>query len=276
MVRRATELGLRPSVTTNATLLREKIDALYDSGLRAITIGFYGTGSEYDSYVARANAYTRLEAGVATVRERYGMSVSMQINFLLSRPSCNPAALRNAWKFAQRYKMHFQVDLVHYSLPYFTEGEDSYLQFIPSDREALEGVTAELLRLKAEDPELYPESIPSIRSIPDWAIKGPNMRIPCTAYRMIWVGADGTVQLCYVTFKLGNLHQHRLRDMLFTDAHRQAARGAFALECPNCHCERDDRILSDAGSRNLYSISDPVAKQATANGSSFLQLRPGS
>jgi cyclic pyranopterin phosphate synthase len=71
---------------------------------------------------------------------------------------------------------------------------------------------------------------------------------------MIWVGADGTVQLCYVTFKLGNLHEKRLTEMLFTPEHTQASRDAFVLNCPNCHCQRYERIETDKASRRLYSI----------------------
>lgn len=259
MVRRTVDLGMRAAVTTNGLLLGRRMDELHDAGLRVLTIGFYGTGGDYDSYVGRPNSFARLEESVAAVRKRYGDSVYLQINFLLAHPTCNLESVRAAWAFATRYNMHFQVDLAHYSLPYFTEGEDRRLQFVPGDRDALHEVSGELLRYKAEAPERYPESAASIRSIPDWALKGPAMRVPCTAYRLIWVGADGSVQLCYVTFKLGNLHEKRLRDMLFTGAHRQAARGAFALDCPNCHCERDDRIRADAASRRLYGI-------ASANG----------
>ena len=80
------------------------------------------------------------------------------------------------------------------------------------------------------------------------------MRIPCNAYRMIWVGADGTVQLCYVTFRLGNLHEKRLRDMMFTPEHKKAARDGFALNCPNCHCQRYERIETNKTAHRLYSI----------------------
>ncbi|HVS17092.1 MAG TPA: SPASM domain-containing protein, partial [Planctomycetota bacterium] len=91
-----------------------------------------------------------------------------------------------------------------------------------------------------------------LRSIPDWLMLGPDMRIPCDAYNMVWVGADGSVKLCYVTFDLGNLHERRLRDMLYGPEHQAAARGAFRLDCPNCHCERDNRIKKDLASRLKY------------------------
>jgi cyclic pyranopterin phosphate synthase len=69
---------------------------------------------------------------------------------------------------------------------------------------------------------------------------------------MIWVGADGIVQLCYVTFKLGNLYEKRLGEMLFTPEHIEAAQNAFQLNCPNCHCGYDARILRHGPSRWLY------------------------
>jgi cyclic pyranopterin phosphate synthase len=76
--------------------------------------------------------------------------------------------------------------------------------------------------------------------------------VPCDRNKLIWIGADGTVQLCYVTFKLGNLHEKRLRDMLFTREHVAAARDAFALKCPNCHCGYDTRTLGHGPTRRQY------------------------
>ncbi len=255
MVRSARNLGLLPVITTNGLLLGSKIDELHDAGLHGLTVGFYGTGASYDQYVERSGSYSKLERSIALVREKYDMRVQMQINFLLTRQSCNLESLHQALRFAERYRTRLQVDIVHYSLPYFSEGVDRELQFIPEDAGALGQVVDELLDFKRNHPELFPESVESIRSIADWALKGPDMKVPCTAYRMIWVGADGSVQLCYVTFKLGNLHQTRLRDMMFTGEHKQACRDAFALNCPNCHCERDDRIRAHAASHRFYSIS---------------------
>ena len=87
------------------------------------------------------------------------------------------------------------------------------------------------------------------------------MRVACDAGQMLWVGADGSVQLCYVTFPLGNLHERRLREMLFTKAHHAAARGAWALDCPNCHCRYGDRIAKDRSLASKYA-SDRFARAA--------------
>jgi cyclic pyranopterin phosphate synthase len=142
---------------------------------------------------------------------------------------------------------------VHYALPYFTEGSERELQFRPEDRPAIERVVAQLLAWKRERPELIENSEIGLRAIPDWLLLGPAMRVPCDKYRMVWVGADGTVQLCYVTFRLGNLHEHRLRELLYTEAHRCAARDAFALKCPNCHCGYDERTRKHWPSRRRYA-----------------------
>jgi MoaA/NifB/PqqE/SkfB family radical SAM enzyme len=252
MIRHGIGLGLSTYVTTNGLLLDRKIEQLYDSGLRNITIGFYGTGADYDGYVQRDNRYRRLEASIAAVRDRYGSSVSMQLNYLLMRPSCNLGSLDDAWRFAQRYDLEFTTDLIHYSLPYFTDGPNHELQFREEDRAVVVDWVTELARLKSAHPERIRESLLSIYSIPDWLLKGADMHVPCDAYKLIWVGADGTVQLCYAAFKLGNLHERRLHQMLFSDPHRQAARDAFALNCPNCHCEREARIMKHVQSRRRY------------------------
>jgi MoaA/NifB/PqqE/SkfB family radical SAM enzyme len=251
-VARAVELGLRPYVTTNAVLLGDRIDELHAAGLRDLTIGYYGTGETYDAYVQRRGLHRRVEASIARVRERYGDEVNLRMNWLLHRGSADVEALRAAAAFAARYRMPMQVDLVHYSLPYFTEGPDKVLQLRPEDRPAVERVVEELLRMKRESPALLDHTELGLRSIPDWLLRGPGMRVPCTKYEMLWVGADGTVQMCYVTFRLGNLHERRLRDLVFGPAHEQAARAAFKLDCPNCHCGYDERVQRHLPSRRAY------------------------
>jgi molybdenum cofactor biosynthesis enzyme MoaA len=252
MVGLSTSLDLQCHVTTNGILLGRRIEELYDAGLRNITIGFYGTDEGYNTYVQRKDRFAELESSAERVRQRYGDSVNMRINWLLMRPSCSVDALHSAVEFADRFGMTMQVDLIHYSLPYFSEGPDRVLQFRPEDRPAIETVRDELVRLKTERPTLINQSVEGLRSIPDWLIKGPDMRVPCDSHQMLWVGADGTVQQCYVTFRLGNLHENRLPELLFTEAHRKAARGSFDLTCPNCHCHYDQRIRKHRPSAHHY------------------------
>jgi MoaA/NifB/PqqE/SkfB family radical SAM enzyme len=253
MIEHAVSVGITPYVTTNGVLLKKNISDLYNAGLRTLTIGYYGTADAYDLYVQRPDRFRELEGGISTVRDRYGNEFDIQLNFLLMRPSCSVDAFRAAWGLAERYDIDsVQIDLIHYSLPYFTEGPERCLQFRPQDRTAIDQVVAELLRLKQTNPERLPASEMFLKSIPDWLLKGPGMRVPCDAYRMIWIGADGSVQLCYVTFNLGNLHDKRLSDILYTSRHRDACRAAFALECPNCHCGADRRLQTHLPSRRMY------------------------
>jgi cyclic pyranopterin phosphate synthase len=253
MVKHAVDIGLGAYVTTNGVLLREKIDALYAAGLRTINIGYYGTGAVYDAYVQRRDRFERVESGVSAIREKYGMDVRLRVNWLLMRPSCNIESLHDAFAFAERYNARFQVDLIHYSLPYFTEGPDRMLQFTPEDRPAIEKIVTELVRLKEAHPDRFNQSIVGIRSIPDWLVEGPNMKVPCDSHQMLWVGADGTVQQCYVTYHLGNLHEKRLQEMLFTPDHYRFSRDSFALGCPNCHCHYEVRTLKHKPSVAKYS-----------------------
>jgi molybdenum cofactor biosynthesis enzyme MoaA len=252
MVQHCRDRAMDPYVTTNAALLKDRIGDLFAAGLRDVTIGFYGVNAAYDGYTQRPGLFRKVEASIAAVRDRYGDTVKLQMNWLLMRPSCTLDALHDAYAFARKYGMAFQVDLVHYSLPYFTEGPDRMMQFRPEDRPAIEEVTRELLRLQAAEPRAFQHSPEGLRSIPDWLVLGAEMKVPCTAYQMIWVGADGTVQLCYVTFRLGNLHERRFRDMVFSETHRAAARDAFAVNCPNCHCGFNERVLRHAPTRRKY------------------------
>ena len=111
MVRHTVKLGMALYVTTNGILLKQKIEGLYDAGLRNLSIGFYGTSNDYNEYVQRRDAYHKLEEGVSAIRARYGSAVSLQLNFLIMRSSCNLLALHAAWEFANRYNMGFHIDL---------------------------------------------------------------------------------------------------------------------------------------------------------------------
>jgi MoaA/NifB/PqqE/SkfB family radical SAM enzyme len=252
IVEHAVKLGLRPWLTTNGILLKEKIDELYAAGLRTVSIGFYGTGEEYNAYVQRSDKYAQMERGIAYLRERYGHDIDLTLGWLLMRPTANLDAVREMWRVAEQYSAPVVVSLIHYSLPYFTEGPDGELQFRSEDRIAIEEVVAELIRLKQLRPDMLRQSLMSLRSIPDWLLKGPGMKVPCDRYRLLWVGANGVVQMCYVTFVLGNLHEKRLSEMLFSDKHREAARDAFQLNCPNCHCSYPSRVESHLPSYLRY------------------------
>lgn len=252
IVRHATDLGLDTWMTTNGVLLRRKFDALYEAGLRHFSFGFYGTGKQYDHYVRQRNSFKRIEDGLTYVRDRYGSNVKINMDWLLMRPTCTLDSLKATWEFAQRFDTPIYVNLIHYSLPYFTNGNERDLQFSSADRGSVETIVAELLRLQLEYPKMFTNSRLGLNSIPDWLMRGPEMRVPCTESTLIWVGADGTVQMCYVTFKLGNLHEKRLSEMLYTPKHKKAARDCVSLNCPNCHCSYDIRTNRHLPSRRLY------------------------
>jgi cyclic pyranopterin phosphate synthase len=254
MIRESITCGITPFVSTNGLILKRRVDAMFDAGLRIITFGYYGYGQVYDSYVGKKGAWDRFEAAVTDARDRYKQELQLHISYVLNTLTCSVAELSQAWQFSKCHNLLFHVDLVHYSLPYFSEGPDRRLQFTPGDADRINQVVAELANMKRERPDLYKEPNASIRSIPDWLIKGPNMRVPCDAYNMIWVGADGSVRLCYVTFPLGNLFDMPLREMLFTAAHKTACIGAGQLACPNCHCSRDTRIVKHLPSLWRYSV----------------------
>lgn len=252
MIETAVILGMNPYVSTNGRLLERRLGGLFAAGLRSLSFGYYGCEDTYDEYVQRQGAWTQFERGLATARERYQEQLTLHVCYVLNTRTCSLTELEKAWALAVRYNLVFHIDLVHYSLPYFSEGPDRELQFKPSDLPRIHRFVHELKRLKAERPDLYSESVASINSIPDWLMRGPAMRVPCDAYDMIWVGADGSVRLCFVTFPLGNLHEQPLRDLLFTAEHRRAAAGAVHLDCPNCHCHRESRIVKHLPSLVRY------------------------
>lgn len=254
MVRIAGAVGIGCYMTTNALILDRKIEALHDAGLRKVTVGYYGQEGAFDDYVQRPGRYQRLAESLTNTRKLFGPDqLAVQFNFLLSRRSASVGAVNEMIAFADGFGASVQIDVVHYSLPYFQEGPERELQFRPEDRPAVDRVVDHLLAIKQARPELLTGSPTALAAIPDWALKQEAMRIPCDARKLLWVGADGSVMLCYVTFPLGNLHETRLRDILYTGPHHQAARDAFLLNCPNCHCEAAARVEKHAPSARKYA-----------------------
>lgn len=254
MVSIAREVGVGCYMTTNALILDRKIEGLHAAGLRKVTIGYYGQDGAFDDYVQRPGRFERLVESLTRTRRMFGPdALEIQFNFLLSRRSATIGAVDEMIAFADRFAGSVQIDVVHYSLPYFQEGPERELQFRPEDKPAVDRVVDHLLGVKQARPQLLTGSPVALAAIPDWALKQEEMRIPCDARKLLWVGADGSVMLCYVTFPLGNLHERRLRDILYTGAHHQAARDAFLLNCPNCHCEAAARVEKHAPSFRKYS-----------------------
>lgn len=236
-------LGMRPYVTSNGILLGMKITELHAAGLHTITIGYYGSAAHYETYSQRREQRTKLEESLAAARRAAGDSLELQLNFVLLKSCTSPEALDEAWQLAQRFGMYLHFDLASYSVPFFNNDESLGLQFEERDRPMLERVVEKILDLKAANPQRILHGEAFIRSIPDWLIKKADMRVPCDAYEMVWVGPDGTVQLCDTAFTLGNLHETSLSQMLFSASHVEACRNAFQLKCPNCNCRPDSRIL---------------------------------
>ncbi|WP_309228609.1 radical SAM protein [Roseomonas sp. KE2513] len=253
MVRHACDRGMRPYITTNGTHLGRKIKPLYEAGLRLATVGFYGIGDRYDDYTGRREHFRRLDESLAAVRAAYGTSFELQLNYVLIRETCNVADLESAWAFATKHDMHFHVDLANYSAPFFVQAAEADLQLKPDDLPRVQEVTRAMLALKRAEPARFLHSVEFLRSVPDWLLKGPGMRVPCDAYELLWIGADGTLQLCDVALPLGNVNRQRLRDILFSREHRQAAQDGFQLNCPNCTCKVETRIQKHAASVRRYS-----------------------
>ena len=254
MVEISTRLGVGCYMTTNALILDKKIAALHAAGLRKVTIGYYGQEGAFDDYVQRPGRFDRLVESLTNTRAMFGPDeLDIQFNFLLSRRSATIEAVDEVVRFADRFHGRIHVDVVHYSLPYFDEGEDRELQFRSEDRHAVDTVIDHLLRIKMARPKLLTESATAIAAFADWALKQEEMRVPCDARKLLWVGADGSVMLCYVTFPLGNLHEKRLSEILYKEPHHEAARNAFQLNCPNCHCEAASRVEKHAPSFRKYS-----------------------
>ena len=252
MIEYSNSLGFYTYVTTNGTLLKHKIDDLYAAGLRFITIGFYGVGEDHSDYTQRGHSFNRLDAGLSAVRDRYGNDIDLQLNFVIMAPSCSAEAARAAWAFAERHNMFFHIDLINSVVPFFNPSLTANIEISEAHRPELLALTDELLRFKESEPARVLHSLEFLRSIPDWLLKPSEMKVPCDAYQTVWVGADGYVQICDTALQIGNIRHQRLRDILFTDVHKKAARDGFCLNCPQCLCKIETRIQKHAPSMRRY------------------------
>ena len=258
MIRGARELGLEPYITSNAVLLGRRLDELYDAGLRWMTMGFYGVGDAYDDYTGRPGSFSELRESLTALRARFDAEAfALQLNFVLTTRSASLEALRAAWDFAREFDLHLSVDPVSETIPFFTDPDED---LVPrsQDRGVLEELSRALLRFKRERPDRVPPSDLYLRAIPDLVLENGGGTVPCDAYQLIWVGANGDVQLCDTAFPLGNLHEQPLAEVLFGEEHERAARDGFALRCPGCLCKIDSRLRKHAASRRAYGKDAPA------------------
>ncbi|MCA8969468.1 MAG: radical SAM protein [Planctomycetes bacterium] len=253
MIRHAKSLGLDAYVTTNATLLERRIDELAEAGLDWMTMGFYGTGSSFDDYTQTRKHFERLERGLERLRDRWSHKIEAQLNFVLHRRTADLESLERAWGFAQRFGMAFSVDPVSETIPFFADPK-GVLDFEEHHRGALRTVADALLAKKRAHPERMPQSAEFLNALPALLLDHHDVQIPCDAYDLIWVGANGVVQLCDTAFPLGNVHERPLRDILFTAEHKKACVDAFRLQCPNCHCKIDSRMRKHGPSLRRFAV----------------------
>lgn len=248
MIAYATDKGINCWISTNAILLdARRFEELRGAGLRTITVGLYGVGDHYDEYVQKKGTFQRVEYNLRRLRSGLSKEVDLHLQWLLTGPSCSVESLHAAWNFAVEVDAKFHVDLVHEdnSLPYFIDGPDGCLKLSRTKPEALLAVVAELIKLRRDHPGRYSETLASIRSIPEWVYSRKEIDVPCDMYKHLWIGPDGSVKLCYPDFPLGNINATRLRDLVYTKAHREAAQSAFKLRCSGCNCNRDTRVARD-------------------------------
>lgn len=253
MIRYAKELGFDAYMTTNATLLERRIDEVADAGLDWLTMGFYGVGAAFDSYTQTRKHFDRLRSGLEALRDRYSKQIEAQLNFVLHRDSCDLGALEAAWDFASTYGMFFSVDPISETIPFFVD-PTGVLDFEEEHRPRLEAMSAALIAKKRANPTRMPQSLELLNALPELLLHPETVRIPCDANELIWVGANGVVQLCDTAFPLGNIHERPLREILFTDEHKQACVRAFKLDCPNCHCKIDSRMRKHGPSLRRFAL----------------------
>ncbi|WP_291994914.1 radical SAM protein [Candidatus Accumulibacter sp. ACC003] len=249
----ARDRGIFPSLGTNAILLDDDAaDELYRSGLRAINVGVYGVGSDYDDYVGKAGSFAKLERNLTSLRSRYP-DVSLTFAWLIMKPTCSLDAVAKIWDFSKKLDVSFGPILIQYDFPYFSEGDHGELQLLEEDRSTLEAMSRRLIQLKNLEPERISISLEGLAAIPDWIIKKGANDIPCYMEDNVWILPNGDVHVCPKHPAIGNINQTRFKSVVHTKAHEREVRDCLALNCPNCHVRYDTRTTLHSRSRRHYA-----------------------
>jgi cyclic pyranopterin phosphate synthase len=256
MIRYATELGLTSTLGTNGVMLDDKLmKELYGVGLRRIAIGLYGISENYEQYVDRKDVFGQLDLNIESIRKKYP-TVSVSLGWLLMKPTCTVEAVDDLVEFAQKHRVPFGINLVHYDFPYFvTKDEESTLLLNAEDLSQIMEVQERLIAIKRKYPELINNSLTGINSISEWLLKKETITIPCYRYDYLWIAANGEVRVCQKAALLGNVHEKALDDIIYTKDHTASARDCFALNCTGCNVDWDDRTTSTPSSRKQFSLS---------------------
>ncbi len=252
LVSMACTRGICPSLGTNGIALSEpKVEALYKNGLRSINVGIYGVTERYDWYVDRQGSYDRLVTNLLAVRERFS-DIDLTLAWLLMRPTCSRQGVEEISRLAEQLKVSFGVVLVQYGLPYFVEGEERELQLFETDRQLLEEVAEQLLRLKHAQPDRISTSAAAIAAIPDWVILKEQNDVPCYLEDTVFILPNGDVFVCPNHPRLGNLREMRFKDIVHNAKHAQAVRDCMQLNCTRCHFRWDMRTELHGETRRRY------------------------
>lgn len=252
MVAHAVKLGISPTISTNGFLLRNRINELFDAGLRNISISGYGLNDDYDRHVHTQGAFDKFEEGISYARQKYGNKLQLSYNILISKVLVNQSKMFKTLAFSLKYRMSVVVNLVHYDFPYFNSGENRRFLFGESDRGELEKVALTLIKFKKDYPELLSQPIQALRSIPDWLIKEAAMEVPCLRGNSLWFAPNGNVMPCQKSEILGNIYTKDLNEIVLTRKHISASQDIFQLKCSRCHVSFGDRVMAHWPTRRKY------------------------
>jgi cyclic pyranopterin phosphate synthase len=261
LISHARALGIYPSLGTNAILLDPATtDELYGIGLRALNVGVYGIGEQYDAYVGKTGSFEKMERHLTYLRTRYP-DVAVSLAWLIMRPTCNLEALEGIWELSRRLDVSFGPILIQYDFPYFSEGEHGELQLFESDRPMLEQLSRRLVEMKKLEPGRISISLAGLAAIPDWVVKKGENDIPCYMEDNVWILPNGDVHVCPKRRAIGNINQTRFKHIVHTRLHRQEVHDCLLLNCTNCHVRYDTRTNLHAPSRRHYAAlaEAPVA-----------------
>jgi hypothetical protein len=225
-------------VTTNATLLGDRIDEIARCGLRWLTNRLLRRRPGLHSYTQREGHFDKLQRSLATVRSRCGDAIAMQMNYMLSRRSCHVRRRARGMEARRAVRPAPRGRPRKPARSRSSECPETRLSIPPKLRPELLAVAAEFERLKTLRPDRVVAVAHVLRMLPALLLEDAASRIPCDAYERCGSAPTARCSCADVAFPLGSLKEKRLRDILFTERALPGRARWLRAEVPDLACAR--------------------------------------
>jgi MoaA/NifB/PqqE/SkfB family radical SAM enzyme len=237
LIAHAARLGLHTEVTTSGYLLDEaRAQAYLEAGLKSVVLSLDGVGAEYEAI--RGREWARVERACELLaRANRDGALQVVIGFVLMKPTLDHVAAVKA--LGERLGLPIVVSLLDASTYLFQLEQNTQEFWIRSaeDKRRLAAVQRELVRSR-EAGGTVRDDYTAIEWFGKYFEDPRQPALPCAVSQTrILIDSHGMVfGGCWAMGSYGCLRRQPLREILSSDAYRDAHRKMFFKECPGCSC----------------------------------------